>query len=286
MAHIDWITATIPYHWFDLEKLPLNKAFSIATSAYPPKRYQTAWYLENGALLAIPSHANARQKVLFQMTGDSLEMNRALEIDDLKLLRWLFAEAKARFPRLDVAFDTKDSYSNPDHLLWAYEGGIAKTRIKAPVRSVRNSEGGVTHYFGAADSDRIMRVYDKAKELQLLSEVLTRVELQNRNAQAQHLVSQMVNNNELDWTAAAAVKGLIDFPTVAWFQNLMKSGGVKLEPLGRKQTDWQRYIQKIIEPSFINHYREDDNGDRMFIRQSLQRIQEKIKSIDDMMKGR
>lgn len=285
MAHIDWITASLPYHTFNLEELPLHPAMVIATTAYPPPRYERAVYLKNGALIAIPSEKNARQKVLYQMTGDSLEMNRELGVTDTKLLYWLFIEHKARFPRLDVAFDTRDSFSDPDHLLWAWDGGLAKTRIKSPVRSIREGERGITHYFGGLESNRILRTYNKGAELQLLNEVLTRVELQNRKEMAQHLVAEIIRNNELDWSAAAAVKGLIDFPTVKWFQDLMKSGGVQLEPLGRKRTDWQKYIREIIEPSFIRHYREDENGDRLFIKQSLKRISDKIKDIDNMLKG-
>lgn len=283
MAHIDWITATIPYGEFDILDLPNIKAFATAKATYPPPRYETAFYTEGGALIASPSLKNARQKVLFQMTGDSCEMFRELGVPDTKLLYWLMREKKARFPRFDVAFDTDSLFAVPDHLLWAWQDKRVKTRISAPPRTVSEDEHGVTHYFGAASSDRQLRTYDKAAELGLLSEALTRVELQNRGDMAQHLVGEIVRNNELDWTSAAAVKGLIDFPECEWFQKLMQSGGVKLTPLGRKETDWKKYIRDIIEPSYLRHWRDDENGDRLFTETSLKRMQEKMKELREDM---
>lgn len=286
MAHIDWITSSIPYAQNFLDSLPLHPSMVIAQATYPPPRYEKAYYMKSGALIAIPSEKNARQKILFQMTGDALEMNRTLGVTDLKLLYWLFIEHRAKFPRFDVAFDTRDSFSDPDHLLWAHQDKLSRTRIKAPVRSVREGERGITHYFGALDSPRMLRTYNKAAELKQLWEVITRVELQNRGNLAQHLVSQCVNNNDLDWTAAAAVKQLIDFPTVKWFQELMASGGVILEPLGRKTTDWQKYMKDIIFPSFINHWRDDNNGDRLFVEMQLKELQDKIKDMRNQLRGK
>lgn len=285
MSKIDYITASIPYDVWDLEKLPLHEAFAAAGQGQKVKRYDFSYYLANGALIAVPSKANARQKVLFQMTGESLAMNRTLGVEDTKLLHWLMVEQRAKFSRLDVAFDTVDPTSWPERLLWEWRWKQCKTRIRDEPRTWKKEGGGETIYFGSETSLRQLRTYDKAADLQLLAGIITRVELQNRDDMAQHLAGLIVRNNELDWTTAAACKELIDFPNVKWYQEMMESGGVKNEVLGRKKTDWQTWFHEEIMSLMVNKYLEDQNGARLFLRREINHALQKFDDIENQLKG-
>lgn len=281
MATIDYITASLPYSEDYFLKMPHDPSFNLATQTYPPKRYETAWYLASGALVAVPSKKNARQRILFQMSGDACQMSRALEVEDTKLLHWLMVESRAKFSRLDVAFDTVDPTAWPERLLWEWRWKQVKTHIREEPRSWQKEGGGVTYYFGAETSPRQLRVYDKAAELELLAGLITRIELQNRDDLAQHLVGQVIKLNNLDWVAARAVKDFVDFPQVKWYQETLKSGGLTLDKLGRKKSDFQKWWREDIEKTFQNHYRDNENGDRMFLRQSLERMREIMKKYDE-----
>lgn len=280
VATIDYITASLPFEIGDTMNFPKHDIFKIAMTGVKVPRYESGFMLACGALVAVPSEKNARQKTLFQMTGDACAMMRALEVEDTKMLQYLMVECKAKFARLDVAFDTVDPSSWAQRLLWEWRWKQVKTRIKAEPRFYQKEGGGETYYFGAEDSPRQLRVYDKAEELKLLAGIITRVELQSRDALAQQLAHNITSNNNLDWVAAKTIKDFIDFPQVRWYQELLQSGGVKVDKLGRKQTDFQKWWRNDIEDVFRNHYRDDKNGDRMFLRQSLQRMMDTIKKYD------
>lgn len=280
MAQIDYITVSLPFEIGDVMNFPKHEAFKIAMSGVRVPRYESGFMLAGGALVAVPSVKNARQKTLFQMTGDACDMTRALGVEDTKLLHWLLVECRGKFARLDVALDTTDPASWAQRLLWEWRWKQVKTRIQEEPRFYQKENGGETYYFGSSESERQLRVYDKAAELGLLSGIITRVELQYRDGQAQHLAQQINSNNNLDWISAKSIKDLIDFPQVRWYQDLLKSGGVVLEKLGRKETDFQKWWKDDIEQVFQNRYRDNKSGDRLFLKQSMDRMKEIIKKYD------
>lgn len=279
MAHVDYITASLPYDIAIMAHLPDHEAFTAVTQVKPVPRYEKTWLMRNGALLSIPTEAMARQKILYQAGGEALQETRDLGIEDTKLLYWLVREKEARFPRLDVAFDTDHSDSCPESLYFEWENKRAVTHVRKDPRILL--EGGAsTIYFGSTENNRMLRCYDKAAELKLLGQVLTRVELQARNAMAQQLAWQIVENNEIDLTAAAHIKDFIDFPALAWFAALLKAGGVKVAKTGRKKTDWQKYIKNTIIPGIIQHYHDNDIDDRHFIRKTVKELSRHIEKLE------
>lgn len=281
MATIDYITVSVPFEVGEVWEFPKHEAFEIAMQTRATSRYEYTYITKVGMMISIPSEKNRRQKCLIEMTGDACSMSRALELQDTKLLQWLMLEAKGKFSRLDIAFDTSDPTSWAQRLLWEWRWKQAKTRITEEPRFYQKENGGETYYFGSASSNRELRVYDKAAEMNLLAGIITRVELQSRKDSAQHLVGQVLEMNNLDWVAARTIKDFIDFPEVRWYQELLKSGGLKLEKLGRKKTDFQKWWKEDIEKVFRNHYRDNRDGDRMFLKQSLDRMKDIIRRYDE-----
>lgn len=273
MAHIDWITASIPYHDYPLTLLPPHDAMQAVTTIAPVPRYETTWILANGATLSRPRRTNKRQKLLFQITGDGLEMNRSLGLDDIGLNRWLVTEVQASYARLDIAYDTDNPLAYPETLYTAWELKQVITHIRTPPKVTMQSPG-FTIYFGSDNGERKLRCYDKAAELGLLSEALTRVELQARDSMAKHLAWNIYHNNELNWTGAKFIKDFIHFPDLKWWCDLLNSGGVEIPPLGRKETDWLAYMKRTIIPSIEQHWIQNDNGERDFIDKMLVQLQE------------
>lgn len=279
MSNIDYITSSIPYEIAILANLPDHEAFTPVARIKNIPRYETTWLLRNGAMLSIPAQAMARQKILYQASGEAMQETRDLGVADTKILHWLVREKQAKFARLDVAFDTSHPDSCPEALYFEYENKRSVTHVRKPPRILL--EGGAsTIYFGSTENNRMLRCYDKAAELKLFGQVLTRVELQTRNAMAQQLAWQVTENNELDWTAASHIKDFINFPELQWYQDLLLSGGIEPIQAGRKVTDWQKYIKNIIIPGIIKHYHDNDIDDRHFIRITVSELAKHISRLE------
>lgn len=128
-----------------------------------------------------------RQRVQFTFTGRDLDQWRAA--GRIGALLAFVVNNAGRFTRLDVAIDILDNAAaNSETLARAAESGHMTTHARtwSVLRGVRDGIQGTTLYIGNRQSDKFLRVYNKAAE-QGIDALWTRIELECKGDYARAL---------------------------------------------------------------------------------------------------
>jgi len=249
MAHIDWLTLSLPYRSDFYHALPEHPAFRIEDEHFKIPRYEQAYTLACGAIFAIPAEDNQRQKILFDASGIPMYEARKIGASDPYMLEQLIYKG-AKFTRIDVAFDTDDETATPLQTKWSWDKKECKTHLRTEPKVIESPKGD-TVYFGDETSERRLRVYDKAKQMDILNQALVRVELQSRNKMANVLARDIVQHGVAP-ASAAHIKKVIDFPFIKWWQKLIDDGGTQAGQIPRKsESDVMHWLRTQVEPAIL-----------------------------------
>ncbi len=134
-----------------------------------------------------------------------------------------------------------------------FEAGRAVTRVRTAWEPDFFGGGsGRTIYFGSRSSFKMLRVYDKARELKLLSDVvLNRIELQVRKKPADMLARKMRNVTVID-TGKSAIRDFCDFPDLGWYQDALSGAkDVAMQLTPAKSADFMTWLNEQVGPSII-----------------------------------
>lgn len=259
---IDWLSLTIPYTGDDgLENYPEHGWLSRKNTAAPMHGYSQAWELENGGYLMVPNSQNKRMRVLLMFGGTSLTEWRGTGSTDDSIIRYFFGQTyRPQFTRIDFAFDTDNPLAAPAQIAEAWR----EKRIKTHIRTIRThttekrgKDPAGTVYLGSVSSGRQVVIYDKAKQLKLLDEAWTRVELRCRKSFAQSAASDSLKHGS-DAVARATIRELLT-TDIGWFNDMIAGGDVDLTELGRKKTGGTlEWLHKQVQPAIENLI---DDGD-------------------------
>ena len=163
---IDWLRFTLDR---PSETAELIDEFGLMVSeASPQGFYNTAceFHGARGVMGRADWHTeHPEQKVCYTFSGNDLDVWR--EQDKIERLLAFAVAHKGKFTRIDVAIDVLDD-SRVDWYTLAHmaDYGQMDTRAKthSVIRSVRDGKTGITIYVGGRQSDKFMRIYDKAAE--------------------------------------------------------------------------------------------------------------------------
>ncbi len=179
-------------------------------------------------------------------------------------------EAGGKFTRLDVALDEKAGILKLDTILGAIQEGGCVTRFKKGHVIEGHDFGtggslGKTAYFGSANSLLWVRMYDKAKEQLLDSDVeWVRCEIQARKKRAQQLAEMIVNQGLP--AVVGVLRNYIDFrvpqendagekhrwPVAAWWGQFL-DGAERLRlaesPVVRTVHEVAEWFERQVSPS-------------------------------------
>lgn len=139
------------------------------------------------------------------MTGRALRALVENGIDTFKLISWAMGEG-ARITRLDLAIDLHET---PVDII----GLSSCSQVKGEEGSARKwnlltgSDTGVTLYVGSRKSDKFMRVYNKAAQMNMPGIVWTRFELEVKGDTCRTIAAAISGLSVTD--ASAYVKGLM-----------------------------------------------------------------------------
>lgn len=252
---LHWLTATIHR---DSHMSPEAQAAKLAQSiercdhpepADPfPRNYTKAI---RGTLGTFSWHPDRDDmKICYNLTGTQLEAAYAQDLPHTRLLRALMGNAAA-FTRIDLALDYPVAVDIGE-VVRAAKAHPETTRAKTliPYDQVELSEGvrqrttGV--YVGSTKSERWLTVYDKALELQLPDLLLTRIEARNRKRKAQQ-VADMLERDTIPKVTRSVIRDFADLP-LDWWQDALTGPSTELPPVGRKQTDTEKWLCEVIAP--------------------------------------
>lgn len=180
-----------------------------------------------------------RQKVMFTFTGVDLDGWRKLERVP-SLIAWAISQ-RATFTRVDFAIDILDAGAKVETIAALVKRGRAHTNAKTHSIITGQTEGkrGATLYVGSRQSDKFLRVYNKAAEQGIAGDWI-RVELECKGdyarAIAPHLLSDGVE------FGIGQIRQFCDFPGVDWWQFALDDGGwtdVKVDRTPGDRRKWQ-----------------------------------------------
>lgn len=196
---------------------------------------------------------NRQQHIGVIFTGDDMRAAISVLLPHRQMVSWALSRAK-KITRLDVAVDVRDPRADPTDVLHLWKRGDvgtparqvseAATYVNDPVRGIVKTP---TVYVGTRDSERMVRVYDKAGQLGI-SGTWVRVELQARDEQAMAL-ARAIRNVGVPDAARAAIRGYCNIPKLAWYTEALTGPAVELDKVERKETNTDRWLREVALPA-------------------------------------
>jgi len=213
---IDWLRFTFS----DLAIMQdFCEAFALAQQPGTPTGfYNSAITLSSGGVRVgdVCWHTTEpRQRVQFTFTGRDLDHWRAA--DTIGALMAYVVLMGGRFTRIDVAIDILDSPSVlAETLARDAELGHMTTHAKtmSVIRGVRDGIKGTTLYVGNRQSEKFLRVYDKAAEQGIPGLLWTRIELEMKGDYAR-AVGPRIAEEGMD-LARAEIDRFVSFDYEWW----------------------------------------------------------------------
>lgn len=196
---------------------------------------------------------NRNQHIGVLMTGQDLRNVILIPFPHEALIRWVVAKSR-KISRLDFALDVFDTEANPSDLMEQWKSGKAATAARKVMEFTsyeKDTDGtpvaSPTVYMGARESDRQLRIYDKAKQMGV-NRQWTRIELQVRDARAWHLAEAMVRYG----IARAGQQAVRDYFTVlepSWWVDAVQGEATYIKPVGKPETNTEKWIREVCLPA-------------------------------------
>jgi len=260
---LDYLSYTIRPGKYPEKMLPLHDAFDLQVPIEPfHGRYNKAYRLVCGGVF---TYNDQREDIypLVVLSGEPLGEIRAMGFDDDSLVNdvWIKTTGglSGNITRADFCLDTDDKKSQVIDFKRAWDNGKIKTRCRTADyidRTERPSQGvkkkpAETFYLGSKESDRMLRVYDKASELKLLNQILNRVELQTRNDCARALVKDSCLHGA-DVAGKAHIRKFcqVDIP---WFNRLLRGENIAVSKIPRKEPKFRRWLNGQVKSAIMNN---------------------------------
>lgn len=179
-----------------------------------------------------------------------------------------------RVRRIDIAIDVFDPALSPSSFLEARRTGLIKTCFRT-WREVKDVDGkaGHTVYGGGLESEKQIRIYDKAAE-QGIEGSWTRYEMvfnNNRADEVWSLIAQCNTDHELLDTARRLLGTLVTNPIwVQWIDAMVAGGRYVWEEIPRQESDTWRWLMSQVAPSFRKAW--EDSGDWSLLERFVQHV--------------
>lgn len=194
------------------------------------------------------NNAHDEKPGLLVLGGTDLAILRdTLKMSDRELLA-IFMRAATSFTRIDYCVNIDAGH--PSELIEQWHDGNKEGRVKTVQRFDSHSgDGGYTVYVGSRQSDKLLRVYDKAAELKKLGDfVLTRIELQTRKKVAHRMAKAMARDG-IKEVGKQVIRDFVNFPDLAWWNDALDGDTVDVQLTPAKETSYERWLLEQVLPS-------------------------------------
>lgn len=156
--------------------------------------------------------------------------------------------------RLDLAKDLTDTKADLDSIYKALERGehSGTARKFAQIHSLN---GGNTIYVGSRQSEKFIRIYDKAAQEGLPGQLWIRFELETKGMVARALATLLIEQET--WTGAfdTMARHMVNLPHLSDYAAFFAAGVVPIGiPKLEKQTDREAWIEKQVIPAVVKHF--------------------------------
>lgn len=157
-------------------------------------------------------------------------------------------EPGSRVTRLDVCVDIKNGCFDFDALQLELEGGFVKTRASVSHRFQEIGGEGDTIYIGSAESQKRLRIYNKAAEKKLKNHQWTRVELQARAEVAHELADMIASSPDNERIIPGAITGFVDFSSNADWVRVFRGAPVLIKIPEKEASKTIAWLLEVAAP--------------------------------------
>lgn len=276
-SHLDWLRFTVPYEYAideifgNQSKWANPNAEEKSPRALPS--YTHALHLGLGRMDWNPHRQSQRR--MFTFSGSDLQKARDTDVSE-KFLLMCATTYPSTITRLDFAVNVRGQRLNALWFSQQHKAGRSTTQARAySVVSSRTGEGeleATTLYIGSRSSESFLRIYDKGR-LEKPSEDWLRIELELKAQKARVVGKQMVLHG-IHKVGCQAITDFCQFDSDDWRKALDGSANVSLE-VGRKQTNWEAWLEDIVFP----HFEKAVQADAANARERLNELYQRYKGI-------
>lgn len=173
---------------------------------------------------------------------------------DQKTLVCKVLHAGGRVTRLDLAKDLTGENVPLDKIYQALERGeySGTARKFAQIHSLG---GGNTIYVGSRQSEKFVRIYDKAAESKLSGQLWTRFEVETKGMVARSVAVALCGVATFSDVFDEITRHMVDLPSIPEFRSFYTLGLVHVGiPKQERQTDREAWIEKQVMPAVVTHF--------------------------------
>lgn len=215
--------------------------------ARPVMGYTAAFATTYGVLMHNPD--NPQLGVMYQVAGKGLQKMFSDGLTEKDVLSQ-FCLKQVKFTRLDYAIDVLNSPSANVYSFYEYisrvNTGSRETKIIRSHKPREDAEGTAdTAYLGSRNSDRLLRVYDKARE-QKLDMMWTRIEIQMNHKRAQHVA--YAGQQDILPVATGEILAMNDWQQLGWFMTAVQTCTPQFIKVPESEPQPEQYFEKTIMP--------------------------------------
>lgn len=245
---LDWLTCTFDWDGKTdpLKSVPLES--NEYTEPSSKRSYTDTLTCDTHSVSFNPEHPE--QKVMLQLTGLQFDAFRKAGGCE-KTLMGQCVEKRGIFKRVDYAVDLFDTEGLPHDVKLAWECSqlltIAK-QVGLIEYSTREESKGATVYIGSRSSERMVRIYDKAKQKGLKIDWL-RVELEAKGDRANQL-GHLISTRGVITAGNSMLADVIEWSDIPWL-NAIWTGDfdiIDINAIGRPETDRDKWLRTVVVP--------------------------------------
>lgn len=162
-----------------------------------------------------------------------------------------------RISRLDLAKDAENERINLANI-WPFIETKMYEGTSRNASKMQSIDGGYTIYVGSRQSEKFIRIYDKAAESKLASRDWKRYEIETKGMVARAMAQLLVNESDWDGAFSTMARGMLDVPASKDYQKFFNPDGATIGiPKLEKSSDREKWILEQCLPAIVKHYSEN-----------------------------
>jgi hypothetical protein len=174
--------------------------------------------------------------------------------------------SEGHISRLDIAKDFVGESVNYQAIYQSLEQN-ANVGLARKYGKIESNDGGFTIYVGSRQSEKFIRIYNKAAEGKLQGELWSRFELETKGMVARSLAHSICASDNWAKQFDGLVLGMLDLPHCDEYQKFFQPGILAVGlPRIEKTSDTERWIETQVIPAVCRHFAKNKHS------QAVQRL--------------
>jgi len=211
---------------------------------------QAMWHTDRGEMGHHVIFSGSALRNLFEHHGISSEA----------ILR-AATHAGASFTRLDLAKDAQDVDIKLDRV-WERISEAERRGSARSVGRIESNNGGYTIYVGSRQSEKFVRIYDKAAEQKLSGKLWYRFEIETKGMVARAVATSLRSSHNWSGVFDSLVLSMVGEPKVLNLDNFFSEGAVPIGlPKIERHADREHWIATQVIPAVAKFYIENPTSE-------------------------